>query len=595
MGGDSLGQTVVLTPSPASKDAVVGEAAVFRVTVSNTGPLARTVTMLAQSPPAEWTYNFTPMTLFVPAGGANNTTLVVHVPSSAPTNATVTFTFKAQDSDTDMAASPVASVNITTQPRPPAPAQSTPRAPALDLSVTTGDQAVSGETAQGFLTLLNSDTTRASLSVELSIAGASAWSPRIRPEDQYRILPRGGSPVTIPLLADVPHLAENETRTFTVTARLDSFTYTANWTVLGVAASEPPAPTPSGTATSTSPSPSSQATAQPTPAAAPVAGMSVIVVPQTLDIAPGESTEGVVRVSNTGTAALRVTLAGSAADSWPIRIDPSTLDIAPGEAKEARMTVSAPLGIPVGGLGAGAITATTNDGLVRNAPFRLLIVEPSLARDETQAAAIQAPVSGDGGAPGANAAVIMVAAALGTVGAGALALSNRPLREKLVWAAVGLYTRLARPDILGHEDREKLYRLVETQPGIHFHALQRDLSWNTGTLTYHLRVLEKHGFMVSRRDGLYRRFYVSGAAPRKELFENQGPQGLRADVLEAVRNQHGISQSDLALALGANKQTVNYHVKALERQGVIRVEKRGRDTYLYPTSVSAAGAGEVVA
>jgi len=108
-------------------------------------------------------------------------------------------------------------------------------------------------------------------------------------------------------------------------------------------------------------------------------------------------------------------------------------------------------------------------------------------------------------------------------------------------------------------------------------------------------VLEKHGFIVDRRDGAFRRFYLQGSAPRKELFSRDAPQGLRAGVLEAVRNRHGISQGDLALALGANKQTVNYHVKALERAGTIRVEKRGRETFLYPTNAPGLGPGEVPA
>lgn len=578
---------IALSPSPAAADAYAGDAATFRVALTNPGIVDRTVTMVADAPPVGWTYNFTPMSVHVPKGGANNTTLVVYVPADAQPGTTVSLSFRAQDG---LGASPAASVNVTVQERPaPAPGPE-PQRPALELSVTTGDQGLTGDTVQGILTLRNADASRASLSVEVGISGSSAWNPRILPEDRNRVLPQGGDPAEIPVRVSVPALAQNQTETFTLTAKIDSFTYTTTWTVRGIV--RPPSaddgtasPTPAATPTS----PPARAT--PTTPAAP--GLSVIVVPQTLDIAPGEDAAGVVRVTNTGGVALRVTLAGSAADSWPVRLNPKALDLAPGETKEVELAITAPLGIPVGGLGAGTITATSDSGLVRNAPFRMLIVEPSIPRDETPAAAVETPATPDGGVPASGASVVLVAAALGTVGAGALALANRPLREKAIWLAVGLYTRLARPDILGHEDREKLYRLVETQPGIHFHALQRDLGWNTGTLTYHLRVLEKHGFMVSRRDGLYRRFYLSGAAPRKEVFENAGPQGLRADVLEAVRNQHGISQSDLALALGANKQTVNYHVKALERQGAIRVEKRGRDTYLYPSGVGATG--EVVA
>ena len=579
-------RVVRLEPSPPSANVTAGEAGVFRVALRNDALFPVTVRLVADEPPVDWTYNFTPAVVTLPAQGANNTTLVVYVPASAPAGADETFSFHAEHAGTGSTASPVSSVTVHVLTRPPPPPPSEPAKPQLALSVTQGDGAEEGRTATGTLTLLNQDARV--LRVSLAIAGDPAWSPRILPENQFRALDVGGAPVAIPLHADVPPLDANRTRDFTVTATVDGHVFRATWTVAGFAivgeapAQEPDAPAQPGAEDANATGPRRvDAPAGP--------GLSVLVVPETIDIAPGADAAAYVRLTNTGGVPLRVSLAGTAAESWPVRFNATSVDLPAGERLDVLMTVTAPLGIPVGGLGAGNVVATTDGGLVRTSGFRLHVVQGA-PRDETPAAAMEVPApAADGGAPSV-AATVVVAAALGAVGAGALALTRRPLREKIAWAAVGLYTRLARPDVLGHDDRAKLYKLVEETPGVHFHALQRELGWNTGTLTYHVRVLERHGFLVSRRDGLYRRFYLAGAAPRKETFNN-GPSGLRADVLEAVRTQHGISQSDLALALGANKQTVNYHVKALERQGLIRVEKRGRDTYLYPASAPSLGPG----
>ncbi|MHB8606163.1 MAG: winged helix-turn-helix transcriptional regulator, partial [Thermoplasmatota archaeon] len=195
------------------------------------------------------------------------------------------------------------------------------------------------------------------------------------------------------------------------------------------------------------------------------------------------------------------------------------------------------------------------------------------------------------------------AAGVVAVGAGVIYFAGSPVaRRRVWWLAAGLYTRLSRPQLLDHPERERLHAAIERQPGIHFHALQRELNWNTGALTYHLRVLERHKLVSSRRDGILRRFYVAGAAPKVDPLAPVGvaaplqplgavtPGGLRGNVLATVRERGAIPQAMLIEELGASKQTVNYHVKGLERLGLIRVEHVGRETILYPIQPESTAA-----
>ena len=75
-----------------------------------------------------------------------------------------------------------------------------------------------------------------------------------------------------------------------------------------------------------------------------------------------------------------------------------------------------------------------------------------------------------------------------------------------------LYTRLTRQEVLDLATRRRILRYLGDHPGVHFRGLLRDLGVGSGSLSYHLYVLEREGFVVPRRDGMYRRFFLAGSA-----------------------------------------------------------------------------------
>ena len=74
-----------------------------------------------------------------------------------------------------------------------------------------------------------------------------------------------------------------------------------------------------------------------------------------------------------------------------------------------------------------------------------------------------------------------------------------------------LFARLRRQDVLDLKSRRSVMDVLRAQPGIHFRELLRALPMGSGSLHYHLSVLEKEGFIVARRDGIYRRFFPVSA------------------------------------------------------------------------------------
>lgn len=579
---------------------VGGGSAIFHLTVTNgaDGVLARDLVLSAEQLPVDWLYSAEPRSLKLQPGQTGNATLTItpgpNATAGGPHDILVLASQNASAVASASNASTTVRVTLVEPSEPPQPNDPEP----VRLSISARDASGRpGTSVAGSLALLSDDERP--LNVELDVIGPASWSPDL--SLSTRVLYPGQGVQYVSLYATVPPtLVNGTTQDFTVTARTLGETFTTVWTVtvLGEPVTSGPdgdTTDPAGTdatgdegSVSTNPSPTA-------PTQSTLPGLRVDIQQRAVDVRLGETGANTVIVDNTGGTPLTVRLEGSAHATWgAFEFVQDTLELAPGAREYVDFTWDVPediVALPLSGVRVTARDASDPAFFVTTAfditLLDALIADAPPAADDTTPAATLGADSPTIALP----ATWGVAAGMGAVGVGALALARRPWREKFLWGAAGLYTRLARPDVLGHDERERLYRIIEESPGTHFHALQRQLGWNTGTLTYHLRVLERHGFVVSRRDGLYRRFYLQGAAPRKETFTD-GPTGLRADVLEAIRNQHGMSQADLALALGANKQTVNYHVKALERAGTIRVEKRGRETFLYPTTPDTLGAND---
>jgi len=132
------------------------------------------------------------------------------------------------------------------------------------------------------------------------------------------------------------------------------------------------------------------------------------------------------------------------------------------------------------------------------------------------------------------------------------------------------YTRLQKGDILRHELRNRIYQEVLKNPGINLLALKKTLDIENGVLAYHLATLERENFVKSHRDGRMRRLYVRG-------YRAGGLSTMQQSILDIIAEAPRISQKAIADHLQVSKQTVNYHIKRLEREGFISVERRGKE------------------
>lgn len=139
-----------------------------------------------------------------------------------------------------------------------------------------------------------------------------------------------------------------------------------------------------------------------------------------------------------------------------------------------------------------------------------------------------------------------------------------------------LYVRLKREEVLDHFVRGQIYGFVRTTPGAHYTMIKNALKVTNGTLSHHLKTLEVQGFITSRRDGVFKKFY-----PVDFEIESKG-KGIRlSDLQVRLMNRlrpggDEVLQGELAEALSVTQQCISYNLRLMERQGLLLKEKLGK-------------------
>jgi DNA-binding MarR family transcriptional regulator len=141
-------------------------------------------------------------------------------------------------------------------------------------------------------------------------------------------------------------------------------------------------------------------------------------------------------------------------------------------------------------------------------------------------------------------------------------------------ALAPLYSKLNRSDILCNSARSDIYNIIDANPGITLGAITRELNLKNGTATHHLYILEREGYIKSRKTGKFRRFYNIDYKPT-------GFNEIQDRILDKIRDQPGITQSGLARELNHSRQLINYHMNDLIENRVIKLEKRGNRANCY--------------
>ena len=174
--------------------------------------------------------------------------------------------------------------------------------------------------------------------------------------------------------------------------------------------------------------------------------------------------------------------------------------------------------------------------------------------------------------PQDNLMLILGAMGVTTVVLGALAGFTEYGRFRFyLYFLVPLYSKLSREKVLNQFLRGQIYGYIMAYPGENYSSIKKAMGVENGTLTHHLYILEREGFVASRVDGRNKRFYPAGVAAERRTKASM----IQKAILKMIRQSPSLTQTEIAEALGTSKQVVNYHIKSLKKVGLLSVAKNG--------------------
>lgn len=153
-------------------------------------------------------------------------------------------------------------------------------------------------------------------------------------------------------------------------------------------------------------------------------------------------------------------------------------------------------------------------------------------------------------------------------GAAAVALGFAPR------ALQALYHRIGRGSALDSEQRARMLELVHRHPGVALRDLAAQMGLSPSSAEHHARVLARLGYVRRVRTSAGAAFYASEhpRAPYAHVLDR-----AHADeALALLAARPGLTQNELAQALGVRKTHLSSLLRALESEGLVSRERDGR-------------------
>jgi predicted transcriptional regulator len=220
--------------------------------------------------------------------------------------------------------------------------------------------------------------------------------------------------------------------------------------------------------------------------------------------------------------------------------------------------------------------------------FTLLMHDPLHSPARTQ-------VEGDGDITtvtyGSVSAHYPWAQAAAAAGLGALVLAglawaalNAKTALGSIGAAIAGYARVNGQEVLEHPGRQEVYERVKAFAGVSFIQLAEQVAFGASTLTYHLRVLEREGYISSVRDGRYLRFFDRQAgtyAGERKHAVSALRNTTSAAMARHIRDNPGVAQCELADKFEVTPSTVTWHINRLTTAGLVTRQRDAHYTRYY--------------
>lgn len=161
-----------------------------------------------------------------------------------------------------------------------------------------------------------------------------------------------------------------------------------------------------------------------------------------------------------------------------------------------------------------------------------------------------------------------------------------------------LYSKMRKDDIMRTESRKNIFNHIAQNPGVNFSTIMKDLRIGTGNAVYHLSVLEREGYVISKSEVGRRLFFPRdigiGPYPNDESLILSV---LQKGIIHHLQDYGPATMTQIEKALSQKQTTVNYNIRKLMERGLV-IREGGRRNGLYSvkrdmstTSVNEYGDG----
>lgn len=130
-------------------------------------------------------------------------------------------------------------------------------------------------------------------------------------------------------------------------------------------------------------------------------------------------------------------------------------------------------------------------------------------------------------------------------------------------------SKLTRDGVLENPLRARLLEHVTRNPGSRGRDIRRVLDIDNAESAWHMQVLEKFGFLRSKRFGKYKSYYPAGMEEGLDEILCVLRQDTTYRVFYDIFVNPGTTASSVASNLGVDPTTVNYHVEKLVPLGLV--------------------------
>ncbi|MCA9811940.1 MAG: winged helix-turn-helix transcriptional regulator [Nitrosarchaeum sp.] len=138
---------------------------------------------------------------------------------------------------------------------------------------------------------------------------------------------------------------------------------------------------------------------------------------------------------------------------------------------------------------------------------------------------------------------------------------------------------LSKVDDDSNVNASEVLHFIQENPGCHLRHVKRELKLAMGTIQYHLNLLEKQGKIFSEKQMFHRRYFPVGLFEQNEreilnLLNQETPREIIMFILE----KKNPSQSEISKRVNISPSSVNWHIKRMEKTGLIISEHGGKFT-----------------